>query len=256
MNGFGNTIENVLREVVGACQTPVIIMLLLAAATTLVCLGWLIAEAFLEHRHFKVFLPQLVDDLREASYGTGEDVREVIRQSGLLLRQKQYLIELTRHEDAGDQMRESLAVSLEEQEREHYATRVQITDLLSRISPMLGLLGTLIPLGPGLVALGSGDTETLSSALRIAFDTTSLGLLVAALALIISAIRKRWYRNYMNAFDTAIDCVLEAERSLTHDDAKADGAKPAKSSTIPYNKGSHVAATTTVPRTQLAGGSV
>ena len=88
MNGFGNTIENVLREVVGACQTPVIIMLLLAAATTLVCLGWLIAEAFLEHRHFKVFLPQLVDDLREASYGTGEDVREVIRQSGLLLRQK------------------------------------------------------------------------------------------------------------------------------------------------------------------------
>lgn len=37
---------------------------------------------------------------------------------------------------------------------------------------MLGLLGTLIPLGPGIIALGQGDTQTLSTSLLTAFDTT------------------------------------------------------------------------------------
>lgn len=41
-----------------------------------------------------------------------------------------------------------------------------------QLGPILGLLGTLIPLGPGLAALGSGDIVTLAEALTVAFDTT------------------------------------------------------------------------------------
>ena len=58
---------------------------------------------------------------------------------------------------------------------------------------MFGLMGTLIPLGPGLIALGQGDTKTLSDSLLIAFDTTIAGLVAGAIAYVVSGIRKSWY---------------------------------------------------------------
>ena len=68
--------------------------------------------------------------------------------------------------------------------------RVKITDLIAKVAPMLGLMGTLIPLGPGIVAIGEGDVQVLAESLLIAFDTTVLGLIVAAVALCVSTIRK------------------------------------------------------------------
>ena len=74
---------------------------------------------------------------------------------------------------------------------------------------MLGLMGTLIPLGPGLVSLGQGDTLTLSSSLLIAFDTTVAGLVVAFVTFIITRIRRRWYDNYLSALDASVTTILE-----------------------------------------------
>lgn len=59
-----------------------------------------------------------------------------------------------------------------------------------QLGPILGLLGTLIPLGLGLAALGSGDIVTLAEALTVAFDTTVTGLVIGALAY--------WYLNLKN----------------------------------------------------------
>ncbi len=202
--------SDVLRSVVASCQTPVIVLLLLAAAFSVICIGSLVAEFFTEHRRFRVYLPKLIDDLKASP--TRAD--KTIKESGLLLRQKRYLIELTRHPNITPEMRESLAVGLEHQEARLYDGRVKITDTLARLAPMLGLLGTLIPLGPGIVALGQGDAEILSSAMLTAFDTTSLGLMVAAVALIVSAVRKRWYKTYMVNFDAVMECVLETEKEV------------------------------------------
>jgi biopolymer transport protein ExbB/TolQ len=209
MEGFSDTSSTVMRDIVAACQTPVVALLLLGILFIVICLGSLIGEFFTEHRKFKVFLPALVDDLKNSPDGP----REVIKRSGLLLRQKQCLIELTRHPDITDAMRESLAVGLEYREQKRYDLIVKITDVISRIAPMLGLLGTLIPLGPGILALGTGETQILAQSLLIAFDTTSLGLIIAGFALVISAVRGRWYKEYMVSFDTAIECVLEVEKS-------------------------------------------
>lgn len=77
---------------------------------------------------------------------------------------------------------------------EHYAQkRLERSDLLARCGPILGLMGTLIPLGPGLTALGDGNIEILAVALSVAFDTTVLGLLVGLGAYVISRLRRRWY---------------------------------------------------------------
>lgn len=208
MEAFDEAVSTVLRSIVGVCETPVIVLLLVALLATIVLLGSLLGEYFTEHRHFKVFLPKLVDDLKEAP----ADTADILKKSGLLLRQKRFLIELTRHPELTDAMRESLAVGLEYKERRRYDNTVKITDVLSRIAPMLGLLGTLIPLGPGIMALGSGDAETLSASLLTAFDTTSLGLIIAGVCMIISAVRKSWYKDYMVSFDAIMECVLEVEK--------------------------------------------
>jgi biopolymer transport protein ExbB/TolQ len=53
--------------------------------------------------------------------------------------------------------------------------RLDRTRLLVRAGPAIGLMGTLIPLIPGLAALAGGDVSTLASDLRDAFGATVVG---------------------------------------------------------------------------------
>jgi len=76
--------------------------------------------------------------------------------------------------------------------------RLEKTRLIARIGPMLGLMGTLIPMGPALIGLSHGDIETLAENLIIAFGTTVVGLLVGAVAYSIAMIRTRWYDRDMD----------------------------------------------------------
>ncbi len=71
--------------------------------------------------------------------------------------------------------------------------RIERADLLARVGPMLGLMGTLIPLGPGLAALGRGEVSELARAVTVAFDTTVLGLLIGMTGFVIGRLRRRWY---------------------------------------------------------------
>ncbi len=71
--------------------------------------------------------------------------------------------------------------------------RLERTDILTRVSPMLGLMGTLIPLGPGLAGLGQGDLSILTNAVTVAFDTTVMGLLAGIIGFVLGRLRRRWY---------------------------------------------------------------
>lgn len=71
--------------------------------------------------------------------------------------------------------------------------RIERADILARVAPMLGLMGTLIPLGPGIAALGRGELDVLAQAVSVAFDTTVIGLLVGILGFVLGRLRRRWY---------------------------------------------------------------
>lgn len=199
--------NSILRAVSSGLETPVVVILILLIILTVIILGTLIGEFLSERRKLKVSMPQLVDSIREGE----QDICETVSSSGLLKRQKQLILEITKHSSLTAMQRESLAANLVTKEQSYYNRKVKITDLIAKLGPMFGLLGTLIPLGPGIIALGQGDTVTLSKSLLTAFDTTVAGLVCAAVALVISVIRKRWYSEYMADTETIIECILEEE---------------------------------------------
>ena len=205
-----NFFSKMMREIASAMEIPVIILLLLLVAVSVFMIGWIVSEFFTERKHLSIVLPQMVDKLNDT-----EDAGEIeyaVMMSDLLKRQKEALYELIKHPDITPLMRESLAVRLIQEEQAFYDRRLKISDVIAKIAPMLGLLGTLIPLGPGIIALGQGDTITLSSSLLTAFDTTIMGLIAAAVAVVISTIRSRWYTDYMSILETLMECILEVEK--------------------------------------------
>lgn len=201
------TISDILRAVARTMETPVVVVLILLMAAAVFMLGWLIAEALGERRKLTAALPALIEKLRESP--GDREMAAAIEGAGLLRRQKAALLELLAHPEFTPVMREALAAQLLETEEARWNRTVLWTDLIARLGPMFGLLGTLIPLGPGIIALGQGDTFTLSQSLLTAFDTTVAGLLAAALASVISAVRKRWYRRYATDLETLAECILE-----------------------------------------------
>ncbi len=66
--------------------------------------------------------------------------------------------------------------------------------LLMRVGPMLGLMGTLIPMGPALVGLAAGDIQSMALNMRVAFSTTVIGLFTGAIGFIVQLFRQRWLR--------------------------------------------------------------
>jgi biopolymer transport protein ExbB/TolQ len=79
--------------------------------------------------------------------------------------------------------------------------RLDRTRLLVRAGPAIGLMGTLIPLAPGLAALGDGDVTVLAENLRDAFGATVIGLLVGTVAFALTLARTRMYTEDLTALE-------------------------------------------------------
>lgn len=207
---MANAVKEMLRAVASGLQVPTIVILLILVALTVVLLGSLVVEYFTERKQLSGSIPELIDALQGKN---GRELAAVIKNSGLLQRQKAALLELVQRENLPLDTRIALAKKLLLDEEKHYVGRVRISDLISKIAPMFGLMGTLIPLAPGLIALGQGDTKTLSDSLLIAFDTTVAGLISAAVSLFISSVRKSWYAGYSSSLEAVMDAVLDCEEA-------------------------------------------
>lgn len=79
--------------------------------------------------------------------------------------------------------------------------RLDRTRVLVRAGPAIGLMGTLIPLAPGLEALGDGNVAQLADDLRDAFAATVIGLLVGTVAFALTLRRTRLYTEDLEALE-------------------------------------------------------
>ncbi|MDD3652572.1 MAG: MotA/TolQ/ExbB proton channel family protein [Desulfotomaculaceae bacterium] len=185
---------------------PTIAILLLLLAVSVIELGGLLVEALTERRKMKISVPDLVESFQGKKAG---EIMAEIEKSGLFRRQKAALGELIKHSSLPAASLQALARRLLAGEDLHYARITTRTDLVARLGPMLGLMATLIPLGPGMIALGQGDTKTLAESLLTAFDATVAGLAAAGIAFAISRLRKRWYEDYLNSLEALMESLLE-----------------------------------------------
>lgn len=64
--------------------------------------------------------------------------------------------------------------------------------IVSRIAPMLGLVATMIPMGPALVAVANGNTHGMAQNLVVAFAAVIVALLSAAITFVVHSVRRRW----------------------------------------------------------------
>ncbi len=75
---------------------------------------------------------------------------------------------------------------------------MELPKTLTKMGPMLGLMGTLIPMGPALVGLANGDIASMAYNMQVAFATTVVGLFCSAVGFVTRQVKQRWYRNDMN----------------------------------------------------------
>lgn len=68
-----------------------------------------------------------------------------------------------------------------------------LSKLMTKIGPVLGLMGTLISMSPALVGLSSGDIEGMAYNMQIVFATTVVGLVISLVGLITQQYKQRWY---------------------------------------------------------------
>ena len=102
--------------------------------------------------------------------------------------------------------------------------RLDRTRLLVRAGPALGLMGTLIPLAPGLESLGRGDVAALAADMRTAFAATVVGLLVGTVAFALTLVRTRVSMEDLAALERATAGIRAAA---------PDGAPATTAVTVP-----------------------
>ena len=83
--------------------------------------------------------------------------------------------------------------------------------LLVKIGPMLGLMGTLIPMGPALVGLATGDIGSMAYNMQVAFATTVVGIVIGAIGFITLQVKQRWVAADMNILEYVVESLNEKE---------------------------------------------
>ena len=188
-------------------QIPVIIFLVIFAVFAVLAVGGLVAE----YTSRKKVTPEIIEGLIYAITNANslEEIKNIIKNAKLYESQKVVLIKILRSNELTSDSRHALAKKLIEFEENKFAKTIEKTDVVTRIGPTLGLMGTLIPMGPGLAAVGAGDVNTLANAIIVAFDTTVVGIGAGAVAYFVSKVRRRWYEEYLSNLDALADALLD-----------------------------------------------
>ncbi|MDO4707427.1 MAG: MotA/TolQ/ExbB proton channel family protein [Porphyromonadaceae bacterium] len=88
--------------------------------------------------------------------------------------------------------------------------------LLSKVGPVLGLIGTLISMAPALTGLSAGDIEGMAYNMQIVFATTVVGLVISLVGLVTQQYKQRWYAQELNTLELVSAQLLKS----TNDDTQ------------------------------------
>lgn len=197
-------LSQIMHIVAQSLLIPCIIFLLYFVLVSVIEIGALVGEMTNRRKdnHFK--LAEFLSKLRLAG-----NIEQKIRDSYLpaqLKRTTENFLDLTASTTTGQRI---IAQKILGDEESRVAKICEKTELIAKMGPMLGLMGTLIPLGPGLVAMGKGDFNMLAQYLIVSFDCTIIGIFAGGLAFTVSKVRRRWYERHLNDLEAILETIIE-----------------------------------------------
>lgn len=90
---------------------------------------------------------------------------------------------------------------------------ISLSKLLSKLGPVLGLIGTLIAMSPALVGLSTGDIAGMAYNMQVVFATTVVGLVISMVGLVTLQIKQRWYAKEVNNLDYVARVLNSANKT-------------------------------------------
>ncbi|MGV1050343.1 MAG: MotA/TolQ/ExbB proton channel family protein [Solirubrobacterales bacterium] len=205
------SLEDTLFKIAEALRVPVLVLALLCLALVALELGRFVVELVRRRQRDFALLAAATDGAVAALRERRDQVAASawlaqISASTSMLEALERLVGQWGGPDPAEQAAKTLADfdfgSMRKLER---------TRALVRLGPALGLMGTLIPLSPALAGLADGDVEQLSSNLRVAFSVTVIGLLIGAVAFVISLVRDRLYGQDLSDLEFVAGRLLGAQ---------------------------------------------
>jgi biopolymer transport protein ExbB/TolQ len=201
---FFDVTNNIMNTISNSLLFPVILLLVVLSFFALILIGEFLSEYAKRNRDVKNLestCSEVQSNVQQANYKAAADALRKIKQN--------FIVTNFAYAAAGHMEKNRIpAIEWLSQEYEiKMAKKLEFTRIISTIGPMLGLMGTLIPMGPALVALSGGDLLTLAHNLMIAFATTVVGIFVSGIAYILTQIRKRWYWQDMADIDYILDTI-------------------------------------------------
>jgi biopolymer transport protein ExbB/TolQ len=203
-----DSLVEVLYLIAGGLLAPVLLVLLVFLGGVLITLGGLAREA-VERKKAAPAWRRFLRHLRSRAVAAEEFYE--FSWSGYIERFRRETAPLAENGPGVKKCLEDLEIDA--------ARRLARLALATRVGPMLGLVGTLIPLGPALTGLAEGNMETLSGNLIIAFATTVFGILIGGLAYAMGLVRRAWYEQDLSdlEFVAASRAAAEAADSISEE---------------------------------------
>ena len=181
-----NYISDILYWISTGLLVPVIILLIVLFGRALLLIGSFFGQ-YLSVRKTEDLLKTEFDQLTADNVATLADRLPSTLNKSLVV---QYIQQMLQHKDSEPHLQKLLA-DFDIAAAKDLAT----SKTLSKMGPMLGLMGTLIPMGPALVGLAAGDIGSMAYNMQVAFATTVVGLFSAAIGSITGQVKSRWYQH-------------------------------------------------------------
>ena len=184
-------ISRALFGIANSLLIPDVILLIFFFFRALMLLGGTYNQ-FMTRRKYSRLLDETIKELRSKGVGA---LRSLLPEKADSLFVK-YLKDLLDH-PASEEYADFLI--------SHYETEaakdVNLSRLLTKLGPVLGLIGTLISMSPALVGLSTGDISGMAYNMQVVFSATVVGLVISAVGLFTQQLKSRWYAKDVNRLD-------------------------------------------------------
>lgn len=196
-------ISKVLFWVSNSLLIPDIILLLALFARSLLLAGSFYNQYMVKRKNDRL----LNEKIKNLNFSTVDELKELLpaKDNALFIKYMRDLLTTPPSEAYAD-----FLISNFENEAEKDTS---LSKILSKMGPILGLVGTLIAMSPALVGLSMGDISGMAYNMQIVFATTVVGLVISSIGLVTLQFKQRWYAKDVNNLDYVSRILTEKEEA-------------------------------------------